>query len=127
MELHYGAVNINRLSRDSGVGLGTVARLKGTDHSIGLDKVDKLAAVFKVEAWQLLDPSFDPTVKKPAAGSSFSPMATRIASEFDSIADAQRQAMAFALVTNALDLASLPAGAPAAQGHAPSRLPVSHP
>lgn len=59
MRSRWGAENLNRLSREAGVGLATCARLREQKTSVGLEVIDKVAAVFHVEAWQLLVPTFD--------------------------------------------------------------------
>ena len=60
MRHHWEAENLNRLSREAGIGLASCARLKAQETSIGLELVDKIAAVFGVETWQLFVPGFDP-------------------------------------------------------------------
>lgn len=122
MEHHYGAVNINRLSRESGVGLGTVARLKSSDSSIALDKLDKLAAVFGVEPWQLLKPGYSPT---ESAGA-FSPLAADIAKALDAVHDPAAQQRAYALALQVIGLANSPVPASQSNGHAPIPSPTPH-
>lgn len=60
MRHHWEAESLNRLSREAGIGLASCARLKAQETSIGLELVDKIAAVFGVETWQLFVPGFDP-------------------------------------------------------------------
>lgn len=56
---HWGKINKTRLATEAGVGQGTYDRIiEGT--SIGLDVMEKLAAVFKLEAWQLIAMEMDP-------------------------------------------------------------------
>lgn len=60
MVKNYGRENLNRLAREAKIGPGTASRLKAQETSVGLDTIDKLAAYFNVEAWQLLVPGFEP-------------------------------------------------------------------
>lgn len=60
MHKNYGRENLNRLAREAKIGPGTASRLKAQETSVGLDTIDKLAAHFNVEAWQLLVPGFEP-------------------------------------------------------------------
>lgn len=106
MTSRYGSVNINRLSRESGVGLGTVARLKSSDTSVALDKLDKLAAVFGVEPWKLLQPDFSVASQ---ALDSLSPMAVAIGRALDAITEPEAHSRAYALSVQVLQLANAPA------------------
>jgi len=45
---------------DLGIPNGTAQRVLGGETSVGLDKIDHVARVLKVEAWQLLSPGLDP-------------------------------------------------------------------
>lgn len=65
MNQHYGDENLLRFSKDVGVGIATVQRIKDQETSIGLNVLDKIAAKFNTSAWQLLVPGFDPN-NKPA-------------------------------------------------------------
>lgn len=107
MTARWGAVNINRLSRESGVGLGTVARLKTDDNSIALDKLDRFAQLFDVEPWQLLKPNFE--AGEDRYQQALSPFAMDIARSLDEIADPAAQARAHALVVQVLQFANVPA------------------
>lgn len=60
MRHHWEGENLNRLAREAKVGPATCVRLKGQQTSIGLEVVDRIAAVFGVETWQLFVPGFDP-------------------------------------------------------------------
>lgn len=106
MLAHWGRPNISRLARESGVGMATVSRLQHDDGvtSTGLDKIEKLAAVFGVKPWQLLDPAFDPSNATP----SFSPKAISLATAFDRITDPMAQAKAYAMCLQLLDFANPP-------------------
>lgn len=61
MRHHWERENLNRLSREAGIGLATCARIKAQETSVGLELIDRIAAVFSVETWQLFVPGFDPT------------------------------------------------------------------
>jgi hypothetical protein len=60
MKHHWGEENLNRLSREAKIGVGSAARLKAMETSTGLDIVEAIAERFGVESWQLLLPDFDP-------------------------------------------------------------------
>lgn len=60
MILRYGKENLTRLSVECEFGPGTASRLKKMETSVGLDILEKLAAYFYLEPWQLLVPNFDP-------------------------------------------------------------------
>ena len=102
----WGRVNLSRMARESGLALGTASRLQhgNDDGSIGLDKVEKIAALFNVEPWQLLDPNFDP--KKSPVG--LSSQARELASAFDRITDQAARARAYALCQQVLEFAAPP-------------------
>ncbi|GAB3367393.1 MULTISPECIES: helix-turn-helix domain-containing protein [Giesbergeria] len=107
MQRHYGGVNLNRLSRESGVGLGTVARLRSDETSIGLDKLDKLAATFGVAPWDLLRPDFDPAA---TCIERLSPIAVELGRTLDSIDDPLLQNRAYVVALGALQLGSVQQG-----------------
>lgn len=60
MRSRWGDENLNKLAKAARIGPATCARLKEQKTSVGLEVIDKLAAAFHVEAWQLLVPTFDP-------------------------------------------------------------------
>ncbi len=60
MRKHWGTENLNRLAREAKVGPATAVRLKMQETSVGLEVLDRIAAVFNVETWQLLVPGMDP-------------------------------------------------------------------
>lgn len=61
MRHHYGRENLNRLARETKIGPGTAARIKGMNQDANLKTVDKIAWFFKLQSWQLLLPGLDPT------------------------------------------------------------------
>lgn len=106
MTARWGHPNINRLARESGVGLGTVARLKQSDMSVGMDKLDKIAACFGLQPWQLLHPQF---FKGGAQAMMLSPMAVTIGKSLDAITDPEAHQRAYALAVQVVQLANAPA------------------
>lgn len=106
MLVSWGRPNLSRLARESGVGMATVSRLQHDDGvtSTGLDKIEKLGAVFGVKPHQLLDPAFDPS--NPSL--SFSSQAVALASAFDRITDTHARAKAYAMCLQLLDFANPP-------------------
>lgn len=60
MRKHWGEENLNRLSREAGIGPATAARLKAQETSVGIEVLDKLSKAFGVDTWQLLVPGMDP-------------------------------------------------------------------
>jgi transcriptional regulator with XRE-family HTH domain len=56
MIMKYGRENLRQTAEDSGVGPGTMTRIKQQETSTGVDTLEKLAKLFKVEVWQLLVP-----------------------------------------------------------------------
>lgn len=61
MKARYGKENLTKLAQDAKIGPGTASRIKAQETSVGLDVVESIAAVFKMEAWQLLVPEIDPS------------------------------------------------------------------
>ena len=59
MKAKYGRENLTRLAAEAKVGPGTVSRIKAHETSVGLDVVEAIARIFKVEPWQLLVPGLD--------------------------------------------------------------------
>ena len=56
MTMKYGHENLRQAAADSGLGPGTMTRIKQQETSTGVDTLERLAALFKVEVWQLLVP-----------------------------------------------------------------------
>ena len=113
MLTHWGKKNVTRLAREADMGLATVSRLQANDPatSLGLDKVEKLGAVFGVPPWLLLDPAFDPSADgaKP-----LSAKAIALARAFDQITDQLQQDRAYAMATQLFEFAApTQAGTPA--------------
>lgn len=59
MKAKYGRENLTRLAAEAKVGPGTVSRIKAHETSVGIDVVEAIARIFKVEPWQLLVPGLD--------------------------------------------------------------------
>lgn len=60
MEHHWGEVHLLRLATEARVAQSSVSRLKTQESSPTADMLQKLARVFRLQAWQLLDPLLDP-------------------------------------------------------------------
>jgi len=60
MVKHWGKENQSRLAEVAGVGLGTIARIKQKQTSVGLDVIERIAEHFHIAPWQLLVPGMDP-------------------------------------------------------------------
>lgn len=58
---HYGEENLSRLARECAIGLGTAARIKKQQTSVGIDILHAIAVRFGLAPWQLLVPGFDPS------------------------------------------------------------------
>jgi transcriptional regulator with XRE-family HTH domain len=56
---HWGEENQSRLAKVCGVGLGTIARIKQQQTSVGLDVIERIAEHFHISPWQLLVPGMD--------------------------------------------------------------------
>lgn len=102
----WGKVNLSRLATESGIGLGTSARLKDPEVTIGLDKIQAIASVFGVPIWQFLDPSSDPLHPHQP----LSPEATSLAHTLDRITDPIARRKAYAVAVQVIDFAQTPPG-----------------
>lgn len=60
MRKRWGGENLSRLARDAGIGPGSATRIKEMRTSVGLDVLEKVAACFDLDPWQLLVVDFDP-------------------------------------------------------------------
>lgn len=67
MAQQWGGENLTRLAREAGFAPATATRLKNQETSIGIDILEQLAAVFKVDAWQLLYRGLDASLAGDAA------------------------------------------------------------
>lgn len=120
MKKKYGKEHISRLSKEAGIGLATISRIKGKGTSVGVEVIDSIAPVFGVEPWQLMNPDFDPENSLSAV--SFSPLAADLAEQLDGIGEQAKKEKAYALATQVIGLAD------AAQAAAPSpELQPKHP
>lgn len=97
----YGKINLSRLAVDSGIGLGTAARLKDLDVTVGIDKVQAIASSFGVSLWAFLDPSTDPNNPSPT----YSPEATDLARSLDRLSDPIARRMAYATALQIIEFA----------------------
>lgn len=59
MVKRYGKENLTKLAKEAKFGPGSATRLKDQSTSVGVDIVDKLAQLFKVEPWQLSVPQLN--------------------------------------------------------------------
>ena len=59
MLMKYGKENMSKLAHDAHIGAATMTRIKEQSTSVGTENLDKLAAAFEVQAWQLICPGFD--------------------------------------------------------------------
>lgn len=50
----YGRFNLSKLASDAKIGLASAQRIKEAKTSVGIDIVEKVAKVFRIEAYQLL-------------------------------------------------------------------------
>ena len=60
MNHHWQGENLSRLAREAKVGPGTCTRIKEQQTSVGVEIVDRIAALFGLDTWQLLVPGLDP-------------------------------------------------------------------
>jgi hypothetical protein len=60
MHHHWGGYAATRLSRESGVGVGTIGRINDAQTSVGIDVIEAIARVWGLEPWHLLIPNLDP-------------------------------------------------------------------
>ena len=60
MRHHFGQENLSRLAREAKIGPGSCTRIKEAATSVGLGVIDKIAARYELDPWQLLVPGFDP-------------------------------------------------------------------
>lgn len=60
MTKHYGTEHLLKFAGDTGLGLGTMSRLKKGETAPTLDTISKIATTFELEPWWLLYAEFDP-------------------------------------------------------------------
>ena len=103
MESRYGKVNLTTLAKEAGIGAATMTRLRKQETSAGVDVVDKLAAAFKLQAWQLLVPGLDPA-QLPSLGGDASEWPMRKVSKKDFLdLSAQNRLFAEGYLRKAID------------------------
>jgi hypothetical protein len=105
MQRHYGEENLLRLSKEAKIGLGSTSRLKAQETSVGVDLIDKVAARFKLEPWQLLVPGFD--ADRPPELATISPIALDVARMLDAIPDDDRKRRTYALIVQLVEFGSV--------------------
>jgi len=101
MNVRYGDENLRKLVNASGIGLGTLHRIKSNKTSVGLDMIARIAEALSVDPWQLLCP---PELLQPGRSSK----AYAIGEHFDTITNKARRAKAYALVTAVIDIMADP-------------------
>lgn len=104
MQRHYGEENLLRLSKEAHIGLGSTSRLKAQETSVGVDLIDKVAARFKLQPWQLLVPEFD--ADNPPELAKISPIALDVARMLDAIPDDDRKRRTYALIVQLVEFGS---------------------
>ena len=60
MRKRWNCENLSKLAREAGIGPGSATRIKEQRTSVGLDVLEKVAACFDLEPWQLLVANLDP-------------------------------------------------------------------
>ncbi len=98
----WGSENQNRLAREAGVGVATIARMKTAGTSVGLDVVEKVASALGTEAWQLICPAD----RLHDQDSGFSPLALDLARSLDLIEDPDLHRRAYAVASQVLSFGS---------------------
>lgn len=95
---------MSRLAREAKVGVATVARIKNTETSVGLDVLEKVAAVFGVQAWQLIAPASGERLRPTC----LSPLALDLARTLDQITDPDKHRQAYAVASQVLSFGAAP-------------------
>ncbi len=101
MRARYGGENLTRLARETGISPGSTTRIKSQDTSVGVDMLERIAANFGVEPWQLIAPDLGKAAR--SAGVRFSALATEAATMLDEIPDRTHQRRAFAQFVQLLE------------------------
>lgn len=117
MHQKYGKEHLSQLAKEAKIGLATISRIKNQDTSIGLEVIDRIAAVFGVEPWQLMHPDF---LTRPTNASSYSPLAADLAQQLDEIGEQATRERAHALATQVLGLAASSTSTKHAPGEKPT-------
>lgn len=116
-----GVENLRRLAREAELSPATAMRIKSQQTAVGLDVLDRVAAVFDVEPWELLAPKNNASTLRL-----LSPEALDVAMSLDALRDPLRRAKAYALTMHAiraLDVTEDPPGAAPAPSPAPKKAP----
>lgn len=72
MRTRYGKENLTKMASEASIGPATASRIKEQRTSVGVDVLDALAALFKVEPWQLLLPELQAAQRKTLTAWPFS-------------------------------------------------------
>lgn len=56
MDRRYGGEALGRFARDCGLGQASMTRIKAQETAVGIDVIEKIAAGFRLEPWQVLAP-----------------------------------------------------------------------
>lgn len=123
MKKKYGKEHISRLSREAGIGLATISRIKGVGTSVGTDVIDSIASALGAEPWQLMNPSFD--AEGSSSSTSYSPLAADLAEQLDGIAEQAKKEKAYALATQVIGLADTSQAAEPAPAQRPKQRQTS--
>ncbi|OFZ67942.1 MAG: hypothetical protein A2V79_05480 [Betaproteobacteria bacterium RBG_16_56_24] len=101
MHQHYGKENLTQCADDSGVGPGTMSRIKAQETSVGIDTIEKLATLFNVQPYELMIPNLSNQevsvvksmrVMKPGQRSDFVKISLTLAQPNGDDGDAQKHA-----------------------------------
>jgi transcriptional regulator with XRE-family HTH domain len=95
----------------------TVGRIMSAEHAAGVDKVEALAGVFKLQPWQLMYPELDPG--NPPEVSTFSLAAKALAQAYDELPDGREKQDLLAQLLGRLQM-RYPSPAPTPDGQEPS-------
>lgn len=100
MTERWGRPSSGKLAKESGLGVGTVHRIRSAESAAGVDSVESIAGVFGAQPWQLLVPGLDPH-HMPGL-SVMSPMARQLACALDAIEDVDLHHRAYAVLMQEL-------------------------
>lgn len=102
MHKRYGREHITKLAADTGLSLATISRIKDQETSIGVLVLDSIARAMGISPMQLLNPEFDPYKTQEGENEMFSPLATDLAVQLDSVAEPLKRERAYVLATQVL-------------------------